>query len=154
VKQVFNSVIQGTVVGHPEPGHTNHGGHAFVAFHIVHRMGYTDRETGKWVSQPPMEFDVKCWNPEHMMVARGLKPGTEVLVTVNRLVPTSFNNDEPTITIYPRSLVTVGGSAAARPSNGRGQRSGDLVVTPHGETIHADAWPEVVTGDLTMVHHG
>ncbi|RSM47780.1 hypothetical protein DMB66_47495 [Actinoplanes sp. ATCC 53533] len=154
MKQFFNTAIQGTVLGHPEPGHTSHTGRAFVAFHIVHRMGYTDRKTGEWNSQPPMEFDVKCWNPEHMMFARGLKPGTEVLITVNRLVPTLSRNDEPTITIYPGSLVTVGGSATARPANRRGQRSGDLVVTPHGETIDAAAWPEVVTGDLTMVHHG
>jgi hypothetical protein len=153
VKQLFNSLIQGTVVGRPEPGHTSAIGKAFVIFRIVHRTGYTDRKTGKWVSTPPMEFEVKCWDPQHMMFARGLKPGTEVLVGVRRFVPT-LSNDDPTITLYPDTLVPVGDSGTARTPGGRAQRSGDLVVTPHGETIAADAWPEAVTGDLTMVHHG
>lgn len=49
-KQIFTSLVQGTVRGRCEQGHTNSGGPAFVKFRIIHRIGY--RRTGWNAGQP------------------------------------------------------------------------------------------------------
>ncbi|WP_199514299.1 hypothetical protein [Nucisporomicrobium flavum] len=147
-KQIFTSLIQGTVRGRSEQGHTNSGGRAFVKFRLVHRTGY--RKDGRWVATPPMEFEVTCWDEHQMLIARSLRPGTEVLVTVKKFFAYLDQSDEPTINITPADIVPLPSTAPA-PSAPRPQRSGDLVVSPHGEKIAADAWPDVVT-DPQLAH--
>lgn len=148
-KQIFTSLIQGTVRGRCEQGHTNNGGRAFVKFRIVHRTGY--RKNGQWVSTAPMEFEVTCWDEQQMLLARSLRPGTEVLVTVKKFFPYLNQSDEPVINITPADIVALPSNTPA-PSAPRPQRSGDLVVSPHGENIATDAWPDVVT-DPQLAHH-
>ncbi|GAA3951917.1 hypothetical protein [Actinoplanes auranticolor] len=148
-KQIFTSLIQGTVRGRSEQGHTNSGGRAFVKFRIVHRTGY--RNNGRWVATTPMEFEVTCWDEQQMLLARSLRPGTEVLVTVKKFFPYLDQGEEPIINITPADIVPLPSNTPA-PSAPRQQRSGDLVVSPHGEKIAADAWPEVVT-DPQVAHH-
>jgi hypothetical protein len=153
VSQAFNCVIQGTVIGRPESGHTNGSGRAFVKFRIVHRTGFFDRKASKWVTTAPMTFEVTCWDEQLMLRARTFKSGNEVFVEVKKFVPyVDTANDEAVMNINPANVLLITGSPTAS-STGRGQRSGDLVVSPHGEKIAADAWPDTVT-DLTMVHHG
>ena len=149
-KQIFTSLIQGTVRGRSEQGHTNSGGRAFVKFRIVHRTGYFS--SGKWVTTPPMEFEVTCWDEQQMLLARSLRPGTDVLVTVKKMTPYLDQGEEPIINITPANLTPLTSSNAPTPSAPRRQRSGDLVVSPHGEKIAADAWPDTVT-DPQLVHH-
>jgi len=151
MSQVFNCVIQGTVVGRPESGHMA-SGRAYVKFGLVHRTGYFDRKNSKWVTTAPMTFEVTCWDEQLMLRASTFKPGNEVFVEVKKFVPyLDRTNDEPVMNIYPANVLLITGSTPATGTS-RGQRSGDLVVSPHGEKIAADAWPEAVT-DLTMVHH-
>ncbi|GLZ00809.1 hypothetical protein [Actinoplanes sp. NBRC 103695] len=147
-KQIFSSLIQGTVRGRYEQGHTS-GGRAFVKFRIVHRTGY--RRDGKWVPTTPMEFEVTCWDEDQMLLARSLRPGAEVLVTVKKFFAYLDQSDEPVINITPADIVVLPGSTPA-PTAPRRQRSGDLVVSPHGENIAAASWPDVVT-DPQLVHH-
>jgi hypothetical protein len=147
--QLFNCLVQGTVVGRYEPGHTPSSGRAFVKFRIVHRTGY--RNNGRWVATAPMEFEVTCWDEQQMLLARSLKPGTDVLITVKKFFPYLDQGEEPIINITPADILTLPSSAPA-PSAPRRQRSGDLVVSPHGEKIAADAWPGTVT-DPQLVHH-
>ncbi|MFG1995235.1 single-stranded DNA-binding protein [Actinoplanes sp. NPDC048988] len=148
LKQIFTSLIQGTVRGRCEQGHTT-SGRAFVKFRIVHRTGY--RKDGQWVSTAPMEFEVTCWDEQQMLLARSLRPGTEVLVTVKKFFPYVDQSDEPIINITPADIVALPSSTPA-PSAPRRQRSGDLVVSPHGEKIAAAAWPDAVI-DPQLVHH-
>ena len=139
MSQIFSCVIQGTVVGRPESGHTNSSGRAFVKFRIVHRTGYFDRKNNKWVTTAPMTFEVTCWDEQLMLRARAFNSGNEVLVEVKKFVPyLDTGNDEAVMNINPASVLLVS--------------SGDLVVSPHGEKIAADAWPEAVT-DRQFVHH-
>jgi hypothetical protein len=151
--QLFNFLVQGTVIGRIEQGHTGPGGggRAYVKFRIIHRTGF--RKNGKWVATQPMEFVVTCWDEQQMLLARrALKPGTEVLVTVKKLVPLTGDNDEAIMNITPANILPLpGNDSGSAPA--RGQRSGDLVSTPYGEKVDADAWPDVVT-DLEFVHHG
>lgn len=148
-KQIFTSLIQGTVHGPYEQGHTHSGGRAYVKFRIVHRTGY--HRDGRWVSTAPMEFEVTCWNEQQMMLARSLRPGTEVLVTVRKFFAYLAPGEEPVISITPADIVPLQGGTTA-PSASRRQRSGDIVVSPHGEKIAADAWPDTAT-DPQLVHH-
>ena len=152
MSQVFSCVIQGTVVGRPESGHTNGSGRAFVKFQLVHRTGYRERGTGKWITTAPMTFEVTCWDEQLMLRARSFKAGNEVLVEVKKFVPyVDTSTDEAIMNINPANVVLISGNASST-DTGRGQRSGDLVVSPHGEKIAADAWPEAVT-DPQLVHH-
>jgi hypothetical protein len=148
-KQLFTCLIQGTVAGRCEPGHTPSSGRAFVKFRIVHRTGY--RKDGRWVATAPMEFEVTCWDEQQMLLARSLRPGTEVLVTVRKFFAYLDQGEEPVINITPADIVPLPSSTPA-PSPPRRQRSGDMVVSPHGEKIAADAWPDIVT-DPQLVHH-
>jgi hypothetical protein len=163
-KQIFSSLIQGTVRGRYEQGHTAAGGRAFVKFRIVHRTGY--RKGGTWVATAPMEFEVTCWDEQQMLLARSLRPGTEVLVTVKKFFAYLDQSDESVISITPADIVPLPSStpapstpasstpASSTPASSapRRQRSGDLVVSPHGEKIAADAWPDTVT-DPQLAHH-
>ncbi|MEU7906405.1 single-stranded DNA-binding protein [Actinoplanes sp. NPDC049118] len=148
-KQLFSCLVQGTVTGRCEQGHTPGSGRAFVKFRIVHRTGY--RKDGGWITTAPMEFEVTCWDEQQMLLARSLKPGTEVLVTVKKFFSYLDRSDEPVINITPTDLLPLTASAPAT-DPARRQRSGDLVVSPHGERIAADAWPDTVT-DPQLVHH-
>ncbi len=146
--QLFNCLVQGTVIGRADSGHTNTG-RAFAKFRISHRTGYY--HNGIWMATKPMEFQVTCWNEQQVLLARSLTSGTEVVVTVKNFFPYLGDSDEPVINITPADIVVLGSKPAAPAP--RGQRSGDLVVSPHGEKIAADAWPDTVT-DLDLVHHG
>jgi len=151
MSQLFNCIVQGTVLGRPESGHMS-SGRAFVKFGLVHRSGYFDRKTSKWVTTAPMTFEVTCWDEQLMLRARTFKPGNEVLVEVKKFVPyLDTRNDEPVMNIYPASIQLITGGTPATGAS-RPQRSGDLVVSPHGEKIAADAWPEAVT-DSRLAHH-
>lgn len=151
MNQVFNCIVQGTVVGRPESGHMS-SGRAFVKFGLVHRTGYFDRKNSKFVATAPMTFEVTCWDEQLMLRARTFKSGNEVLVEVKKFVPyLDPASDEPVMNIYPASIQLITGSTPAT-GTGRGQRSGDLVTSPHGEKIASDAWPEAVT-DSQLVHH-
>jgi hypothetical protein len=150
-KQMFSCLIQGTVIGRTEQGHTaSGGGRAYVKFRIIHRTGF--RRGDSWISTSPMEFEVTCWDEQQMLLARSLKPGTDVLVTVKKFFPYISQSDEPIMSITPADIVPLPPTSAGA-STERRQRSGDLVVTPHGEKIAADAWPDVVV-DPELVHHG
>lgn len=152
MSQIFSCVVQGTVVGRPEHGHIGSSGRAFVKFSIVHRTGYFDRKTSKWVTTAPMTFEVTCWDEQLMLRARTFKPGNEVLVEVKKFVPyVDRTGDEAVMNINPANVLLVGSTPTGGDTERR-QRSGNLVVSPHGEKIAADAWPEAVT-DLSMVHH-
>ena len=146
-KQLFTCAIQGTIVGRTEPGHTG-SGRAFVKFRLIHRTGFY--RSGKWVATAPMEFEVTCWDEQQMLLARTLKPGTDVIVTVKRFSPYLDQGEEPVINITPADILPVAASTTI--PSARGQRSGDLVVSPHGEKIAADAWPDTVT-DPQLAHH-
>ena len=148
-KQLFNCLIQGAVVGRCEPGHTPSSGRAFVKFRIVHRTGY--RKDGRWVATAPMEFEVTCWDEQQMLLAHSLKPGTDVLITVKKFFPYLDQGQEPIINITPADILPLTGHTPAT-GTAPGQRSGDLVVSPHGEKIAADAWPDTVT-DPQLAHH-
>ncbi|MBM2623407.1 hypothetical protein JIG36_48725 [Actinoplanes sp. LDG1-06] len=148
-KQVFSSLIQGTVRGRSEHGEAR-GGRVFVKFRITHRTGY--RKDGKWVATEPMEFEVTCWDEQQMLLARSLQPGAEVLVTVKKFFPYLDRSDQAVINITPAEILLLPKSSHPGVGTPRRQRSGDLVVTPHGEKIAADAWPDVVT-DPELVHH-
>jgi single-stranded DNA-binding protein len=153
MSQIFSCVIQGTVVGRPESGHISSSGRAFVKFSIVHRTGYFDRKNNKWVPTAPMTFEVTCWDEQLILRARTFKSGNEILVEVKKFVPyLDRNGDETVMNINPTNVLLVSDGAPTSGDTGRRQRSGDLVVSPHGEKIAADAWPEAVT-DLSMVHH-
>jgi hypothetical protein len=98
-----------------------------------------------------MEFEVTCWDEQQMLLARSLKPGTDVLITVKKFFPYLDQGEEPIVNITPADILPMTGNTPDT-STTRGQRSGDLVVSPHGEKIAADAWPDTVT-DPQLVHH-
>ncbi|MFI5496621.1 hypothetical protein [Actinoplanes sp. NPDC051859] len=148
--QAFHCTIQGTVVGSTELGHAGRTGMAYARFRIIHPTGY--RKNGQWVPTAPMEFQVTCWTEQQILLARRLKAGNEVLVDVKKITAlTQDRTDEPVTNLTPAGFTILDAPKPAPAA--RGQRSGDLVQTPYGETIAADAWPDVVT-DLELVHHG
>lgn len=147
-KQLFTCLVQGTVIGRAEQGHTASSGRAFVKLRIIHRTGY--RRNGGWIATEPMEFEVTCWDEQQMLLARSLAPRTEVLITVKKFSPYISGSDEPVINITPADIVVLTSTPGAEPA--RRQRSGDLVVSPHGEKIAADAWPDTIT-DPQLVRH-
>ncbi|MBO3736653.1 single-stranded DNA-binding protein [Actinoplanes flavus] len=137
-------VYEGKVSRRPETG-VARDGREYTQFEITHFREWVDgnkkRTSGRIV------IDIVCWG-ELAQQARKLSLRTTVTVVGITLMPYD-NNGVPGLKMYARELSVnirdIGNRSTA------GQRSGHLVTSPEGETIAAEAWPDVV-GDLEAVH--
>lgn len=137
-------IVEGIITRRPESGVTG-GGKRYTQFEISNYRTWV--ENGKTRRSEPMVFDIVCWG-ELARQALDLAPRTTVVVNGSRLIPYD-NNGTLSLKMFARDLSVTLRDAASLGT--RGQRSGDVVTSPYGETIAADAWPEVV-GDLETVH--
>ncbi|MFC7530191.1 hypothetical protein [Actinoplanes sp. GCM10030250] len=137
-------VYEGIITRRPEIGVAGDG-REYTQFEITHFREWMDgnkkRTSGRLV------IDILCWG-ELAQQARKLSLRTTVTVIGNTLMPYD-NNGVLGLKMYAREL-----SVSIRDVGNRstaGQRSGHLVTSPEGETIAAEAWPDVV-GNLESVH--
>lgn len=137
-------VYEGIITRRPEAGATGDG-REYVQFEITHFREWMDGKTRRTSGR--IVIDIVCWG-ELAQQARKLSLRTTVTVIGNTLMPFD-NNGVLGLKMYARELSVnirdVGNRSTA------GQRSGHLVTSPEGETITADAWPDVV-GELETVH--
>jgi hypothetical protein len=136
-------VYEGIITRRPETGVTGDG-REYTQFEITHYREWMDgnrkRTSGRIV------IDILCWG-ELAQHARKLSLRTTVTVVGNTLMSYD-NNGVLGLKMYARELsvnIRDIGNSSAR------QRNGDLVTSPEGETIVAEAWPDVV-GNLETVH--
>jgi hypothetical protein len=134
-------IIEGALTTSPVTGQTREG-REYVQFEIVHRVAYRDN-SGKQVAAKPMSFDILCWG-ELASRVRNLNRGDTVTVDISRLLPYD-NNGVLGLKAYARNVSVSMRYAEAHAKPAVRQRRGNLVTTPHGETVTADAYPEVVT---------
>ncbi|MBG0568794.1 single-stranded DNA-binding protein [Actinoplanes aureus] len=145
----LNITVEGTLTRSAVTGETRDG-REFVQFQIVHRPGSYRDNTGREVTGKPMYFDILCWG-DLAGRARDLTRGTTIVAEISRLIP--FEDDgELGIKAFARNLSISMRYAEAHAGPQVRQRRGDLVTTPHGETITAQAYPDVV-GDRELVHN-
>jgi hypothetical protein len=135
---------EGIVTRRPETGRTG-GGREYTQFEITHYREWMEGKTKR--KSEPLSIDILCWG-ELAQQARKLTLRTTVTVHGNTLMPFD-NNGVLGLKMFARGLSVdihdIGNRTTA------GQRSGDLVTSPEGESIAAEAWPDVV-GALETVH--
>jgi hypothetical protein len=141
-------IVEGVITRRPETDVTRNG-KRFTQFEISNYRTWTD-SAGKTRQSDPMVFDIICWG-ELAREALKLAPRTTVVVNGSRLIPYD-NNGTLGLKMFARDLSVTLRDVGSQ-NTGRGQRSGDLVTSPHGETVAVEAWPDIV-GDLETVHRG
>jgi hypothetical protein len=146
---MFTCMIEGKLTSAPTRGHTRDGA-VWVQFPIVVRDRYRD-QTGRWVEAKAMFFDVVCWR-DLADRAQDLSRGDTVVVEAGQLLPYLTDSDLPGLKVHARNVSLSMRHTAAHVGPKVRQRSGDTVITPDGERIAADAWPDRVV-DLELVHH-
>ena len=143
---LFECLVEGKVIVAPESD-TTASGTPFVRFTIEHEQGYRDAGRG-WVTTGRTDYRVTCWDKRLMPALTDIRRGQRVLVRATRFNVLTDNHTGEAIFNLTPDYVRVLEAAPARPR----QRDGDMVRTPHGEDIHADAYPDVVT-DRQLIHH-
>ena len=138
-------IVEGVITRRPEADVTR-GGKRFTQFEISNYRTWV--ENGRTRKSEPMVFDIICWG-ELAREALKLAPRTTVVVSGSRLIPYD-NNGTLGLKMYARDLSVTLRDVGSQ-STGRSQRGGDLVTSPDGETVAAEAWPDIV-GDLETVH--
>lgn len=146
---LFTVVIEGRLTASPETGNTREG-REYVQFPIVHRDRYRDH-TGAWVDAKAMFFEVLCWG-DLAGRARNLTRGDQVVVEAGQLLPYTNDSDLPALKVYARNLSVSMRFAEAHAGPRRQARRGDMVTTPDGENLVANAYHEAAT-DPELVHH-
>ncbi|GGQ83696.1 single-stranded DNA-binding protein [Couchioplanes azureus] len=144
----FVAIIEGTLTTSPVTDKTRDG-REFVQLSIVHRVTYRDT-SGKQVNAQPMSFDILCWG-DLASRARNLHRGDTIIADLTRLLPYD-NNGILGMKAYARNVSVSMRYAEAHAGPQVRQRRGDLVTTAHGETVTADAYPEIVT-DRELIQH-
>ncbi|MFF5291862.1 single-stranded DNA-binding protein [Paractinoplanes globisporus] len=146
IVMLFECLVEGKVTAAPESD-TTANGKPFVRFTIEHEQGYHDAGRG-WVTTGRTDYRVTCWDKRLMPALTGIRRGQRVLVRATRFNILNDNDTgEPIFNLTP-DYVRVLEATPERPR----QRDGHMVRTAHGEDIHADKYPDVVT-NRDLIHH-
>lgn len=144
---MFSCFIEGTLTASATRGHARDGA-VWVQFPIVVRDRYRDH-TGTWVDGKAMFFDIVCWRTLADRVG-DLTRGDRVVVEAGQLLPYLTDSDLPAVKVHARNVSLSMRHTPAHTGTRVPQRNGDVVVTPDGERIAAEAYPDRV-GNLELL---
>ncbi|GIM98058.1 single-stranded DNA-binding protein [Paractinoplanes toevensis] len=145
---IFQLLLAAQVTGSAQSRTVGADQRPMATVRIEHQQGYYNN-FGTWKTTLRTPYHLTSFDETLMPALRDLRRGQRVLVHATRFnILPDDGSGEDLLNLTPDivRVLTEPGPAPQR------QRNGHTVVTPHGERIDADKWPDVVT-DLEFVHH-